>query len=74
MRRYEIEARSQDPDRDCAGGQHYTLEVTFRGETTKLHAYDCGGTVTGTLAGDVKALLADLDYLVDSADRHLPRS
>lgn len=46
----------------CAGGIEYTIVLLRSGgkPSTKLDAYDCGGTVTGNITGNVSGFL---DYV-----------
>jgi hypothetical protein len=49
----------------CAGGTRYTVEVTYKtGHKDFLSAYECGGSVTGNLTGNVKAFVKYLSSLV----------
>lgn len=73
MRRHGLAARPAAPDPGCAGGSTYTLEVTRGAEASTLRAYLCGGTTRGTLAGDIEAFAADLEWLLPDATRRLPR-
>jgi hypothetical protein len=48
----------------CTGGTRYTVEVSYKtGHKVFLDAYECGGSVTGNMTGDVKAFVKYLSNL-----------
>jgi len=71
--RHGIAARPEAPDPGCDGGSTYELAAKAAGKSVRLRAYHCAGTITGTLGGDVVALIEDLEWLLPDARRTLPR-
>jgi hypothetical protein len=71
--RHGIAAQPEVPDAGCDGGSTYELEAKAAGKSVRLRAYYCGDTVTGTLAGDIRAFIDDLEWLLPDATRTLPR-
>lgn len=51
----------------CTGGIDYTVVMTYNnGRRTSLDAYNCGGSITGNLTGNVKKFEAYLSVLMPS--------
>lgn len=49
----------------CAGGIQYTAVMTYKdGRHITLDAYDCGGTITGNMSGNVRKFVDYLSGLV----------
>ena len=49
----------------CSGGIQYTVVMTYNsGRHMTLDAYDCGGTITGNLSGNVKQFVKYLSGLL----------
>ena len=49
----------------CAGGTQYTVVLTYQaGRRTSLDAYQCGGSITGDIMGNVGAFVKYLASLI----------
>lgn len=49
----------------CTGGIEYSVVMTFNnGRRTSLDAYNCGGSITGNMTGNVKKFEAYLSVLM----------
>jgi hypothetical protein len=49
----------------CTGGIQYTVAMTYnKGRRTTLDAYDCGGSITGNMTGNVKKFVSYLSGLI----------
>ena len=49
----------------CTGGTQYTVVLTYAGgRHASLDAYDCGGSVTGNVTGNVKRFVSYLSVLM----------
>lgn len=71
--RHEIAAQPEVVNDGCVGGATYTLAAAAAGKSVKLRWYRCAGKVFGTMAGDIEALVADIEWLLPDARRKLPR-
>jgi hypothetical protein len=74
MRRHGLAAQDEvKSDMACTGGGSYRFEVTYPDrEPEKLYTYRCGGTAQGTLAGDLKAFLDEVNALLPEPPNGMP--
>jgi hypothetical protein len=56
-----------NPNSGCVGGSSYTVRLGYSsGRPVSLDAYDCGGTITGDMTGEVARFLSYLDSITGS--------